>query len=710
MKVFLKDKEYYKRDIRPIEHYVEQAAFYLHKKTGDSLETCKEFVKDTILNGPKPMKRPRILYFERNQETLDREKKVTDLYSYITSTVKRGDILAPTFTTYIHPSADQSLISNFAENNAKNRSIFKKKASKEKAEGNIDSYDIFNNKQATMKTYNNSLSGTFATDSSVFYNPSAHSTLTSITRTLSSFGNVYNEKVITGNRHYRNYDIVINNIISITYKTDKDKINKIVNKYNLKYPTAEDALDCVKYSSRLSFNDKIKEDKIYSLLLTLSKEELADFVYCNDLYHIRKHNDGLMREFIGKLSKKVEYKKFEDPLSEIYKFHESVVNLTHHICSDTIRSINMYDYKDKLNEDQLHMVASVCDNVNNTLNEYADFIECFLLTNNIPASHAYIKEMPRRTVVLSDTDSTCSSYQEWVEWYFGACLFTEEAIAVSASIMLISTSVVTHALALFSANLNTAKDKLNVLAMKNEYAWRVMTPLNVRKHYFADTIIKEGLVFKESELERKGVHLINSNIPLKIRDKVKSLMLEIDSVVTNGNKLSINELLNGVIDIELDIIKSVSEGKDEYFRKMNIQEPKAYKNEPHLSPYIHYLFWEETLEKFYGVVTPPPFRVIKVPTTITSSNKFTEWLNTINNSAIKISIENWMDKYKKDKITTLYIPLEYVQQKGIPDIFINIIDTKRMVLDICNSLYLILESLGYFKRPGSMLHEEIKRS
>lgn len=707
MNVFLKDLDYYQRDIQPVNHYVEQTAFFLHRKTGDPLEKCREFVNDSIRNGPKPLKNPKIVYFERDQETLDRHKKMTTLYGYITSTVKRGDILAPTFTTYIHPSVKKSLISDFVLENTKKRSEFKKLASKAKADHNDDLFAIMNNRQGTMKTYNNSLSGGFATDSSVLFNTSAHSTLTSITRTLSSFGNVFNERIITGNRHYRDYNVIINNIISIAYKTNHEEIRRTIEKYKLNYPTAEDAFACILYSSRLNFRDKVKEEKIHQLLLTLTKEELADFVYGGDLFHIRKLNEEFMRAFITKLSRKVEDYIFDDPYEAAFTFDETIINLVHHICSDTIRSVTMYDYREKLDLKKMHMVVSTAKNIQKTLLEYKDFISTFLLNNNIPPSHAYIKEMPRRTVVLSDTDSTCSAYQEWVEWFYGACLFTEKEIAVSASVMMISTSVVAHALALFSANVNVARDRLNLLAMKNEFAWLVMTPLNVRKHYYADTLIKEGLVYTETELEKKGVHLISSNIPPKIKQKAEDLMRELNKTVTSGNKIRITTIINDIINIEKEIVNSSLTGRDEFYRKLNIQNGEAYKNGPDNSPYLHYKFWDEAMSKFYGVVAPPPFRVIKVPTIMNTPNKFKTWLETIERPEIKESISKWMSKYGKDKITTLYIPLEHIERAGMPDIFTNIIDTKRMVLDICNSLYLILESLGYYKKEGLTLSDYI---
>lgn len=705
MNVFLKDKEHYKRNIDPIKHYVEQVAFYLHKRTGDPLDKCLNFVNDEIRNGAKPLKNPKIVYFERDQETLDRHKKTTTLFGYITSTIKRGDILAPTFTTYIHPTSKVSKISGFVNVNTKKRSVFKKDASKAKANTNEDLFSIMNNRQATMKTYNNSLSGSFATDSSVLHNTSAHSTLTSITRTVSSFGNVYNERMISGNRHYRDYNIVINNIISIAYKTNHKEIRDTIAKYNLVYPTVEEAFSCVLHSTKLNFTDKVKEEKIFQLLLTLNKEELADFVYGGDLFQIRKLNENFMRTFLSKLSRKVEDVIYDDPFEAITKFDESVVNLVHHICADTIRLVTMYGYKDKIDLKTMHIVASTAKNVHETLLEYKDFINAFLLSNNIPPSHAYVKEMPRRVVVLSDTDSTCSTYQEWVEWYYGTCLFTEKELGVSASVMLLSTSVVAHALALFSGNLNVEKDKLHSLAMKNEYAWLVMTPLNVRKHYYADTLIKEGLVFKETELEKKGVHLINSNMPPSIKKKTEELMKFINHTVSSGNKIKLMNVITDLISLEQSIIHSVLTGKDEYFRKINIQNGEAYKNGEEDSPYMHYKFWDEALSKFYGKVEPPPFRVIKIPTTLTTPNKYKEWLETILDNNIKESISSWMVKYKKDKITTLYIPLEFVERGGVPDIFKNIIDIKRMILDICNSLYLILESLGYYKKEGLILSD-----
>jgi hypothetical protein len=163
--------------------------------------------------------------------------------------------------------------------------------------------DAKNNKQNMMKICNNSLSGTFAKKVCILYNPTTHSTLTSIVRTMTSLSNANNEKLIAGNRYYPRGIYILNNIVYIIIYTNTKKIEEIVTKNNLHLPTVSDAIEVMKYSSDLYFIDSIfYNNKIIPFLNMLSPYELAAICYIGDLYHIRKFNSlfiiNILTEFI----------------------------------------------------------------------------------------------------------------------------------------------------------------------------------------------------------------------------------------------------------------------------------------------------------------------------------------------------------------------------------------------------------------------------
>ncbi len=193
---------------------------------------------------------PVVTYTER-QPNGDREKKSSSLSAYIYSNIKENRIFAPTFTTYIHPSEKRSLLVDYVQDNISARYKEKLAAFKAKEAGNIELATIKGIEQTNRKLANNALSGAHVSASTPLYNKSAHSTLTSVTRTTASFGNANNEKLISGNRHYWSSHIVINNIISIISQSDLERIRNTVDRYNLVYPTVEQTMNVVLYSTHL---------------------------------------------------------------------------------------------------------------------------------------------------------------------------------------------------------------------------------------------------------------------------------------------------------------------------------------------------------------------------------------------------------------------------------------------------------------------------
>ena len=181
--IFIKPPEFYKRKIDPINQYINLSSSYLSKMTGDDIEKCKSFIKTQITN----IKDPTVKYYSR-EENGDTSIQLTKLSGYINDIITNGDILAPTGTIYIHPTIKESVIVSFMDENVRLRSVAKKLA--QKAEGVDDDTFIFaNNEQNNRKTFNNSFSGIFGNEGSVFYNQTGHSTLTSTTRLVSSFAN-----------------------------------------------------------------------------------------------------------------------------------------------------------------------------------------------------------------------------------------------------------------------------------------------------------------------------------------------------------------------------------------------------------------------------------------------------------------------------------------------------------------------------------------
>ena len=701
-RLFLQDREYYKRDIDPIGHYIEQSGIYLSKMTGDSIDLCKSWISDSLRNKKiEGMVDPVVKFFHR-EDGGDKVIEETPLSRYINHTVSQGLILAPTFTCYVNPYKKESKLAGFIDGNVKKRGKAKKEAFVAKNNGDTLKFIMKNNEQNNMKTYNNSLSGTFGSKGSVLYNPTGHSTLTSIIRSVSSFGNASNERIVMGNRHFYDPDIVMHNLITVCQLTDRNTVKDVLERYQLHIPDIEDVIACIQHSSDFYWRDSRVLDRLREFISKMDDIERASFVYNGDLYHIRKHNDAFMREFIDALSLKCNY-PVENALEVVGKIDEQIINYAHQVCFDDAMGLGK-DYKKMQELGKLNTIVATALNITKILREYQPLIRGLFLSKLVPASHAYIPSMMRRAVVLSDTDSTCFSVDDWMFWYFGGIHFSEKTYAVCGAVAFIANQSVGHALAILSANINTTTDNLHALAMKNEFLWSVHMPTNVAKHYAAWTVMQEGNVFKKPELEVKGVHLKNSAAPPVLIKRSHEMIKEILQTLYSNQKIDIFKYVKEIQDIERDIIESVTKGEITYLKTSKIKDAEAYTKSEEESPYQHYQLWLDVFQDKYGVIDPPPYSVVKIPTILGSKTKLKAWISGMDED-IGTRMNTWLTRMGKTSLNTMYLSIPYVGSYGIPKEISMVLDSRSIVLDLTIVFRIILESLGFFLKDGVLVSD-----
>lgn len=703
MELLKPPKSHYKRSINPFQHYVEQMGLYLSKMTGDPVDVCSSYIREAIKSKSFPgMNDPVVEYYER-EENGDRSKKENHLSYYLYESLKNNDVIAPSFTTYLHSSVRESINSGFVEENKKQRSIAKKASHAAKALKDMTTYIIKDLEQNGFKTYNNAMSGAFATEGSPLHNPSAHSTLTSTTRYVSSICNASNERIISGNRIYWTKEAVIYNIFSIISKTNFDLLSRVIQKYQLHYPTVGEAMSVVEKSSRKYWVQNKGMMEIRSILEKLSPLELASFVYTGDLYHLRLYNSELLRQFMSAVITKVSSDEVAKP-QDVYEIDETILYFAHQICSkETKGKGKRYDEMAELGT--LSTLVATAKHIESVLNHYSDLLTVVLLTDNPPPSIAFLPTMMRECVPLSDTDSSCSAAQEWIYWYRGDYVVDDESLSLASAMTCLTSFSIAHALALFSANINMPTEKIGLLAAKNEYTWAVMVLTSVAKHYYALPVVQEGSVFPEPELEIKGVHLKNSNNPASINKDSEALMRKILMTVYENKKISIIEILTHIANKERHIQASLLRGEKEFYRHSMIQKPESYVLTEDESPYQHYKLWCQVFEPKYGPMEPPPVSVIKIATVLCNKTAIAQWLGGIEDKELATNMLRWLKNNNKTALNTLYLSSVYVGSNGIPDEIKPIIDTRGIALDLTKVYRIILESLGCYVKPTKLISD-----
>ena len=701
--IFFKPKDKYTNQLNPTKGYLEQLSFHLSVRMGIPLDEAR---RRAIAFLKKHFKDRHIRYFERN-EVGDREVKDGTVMQYIKKNVNERNVLAPTFTSYCHADTKKSIISEFINVNVTVRAKAKKEGQKAKAEGNLELAEAKNNEQNVRKTYNNSVSGLFGQSACILYNPTAHSTLTSITRTMTSLSNACNERLIGGNRYLPRPKDVYHQIVYEATYADIEKIKNCVERFKLHLPTVEETVACLKYSSDLYFTDESYYEKyIISFLKKLSPYQLAAICYNGDLYHQRVFNPEFIKGMLEKMITPVIVDKPLEDLSVIGKTHEPVRVLAHSILVDKVQGFGL-DYK-KMN-DQGTLAASVVathDNTVTVLNEYKEFFNTFYMTEIVPINSHRLREMRRRVVILSDTDSSCFTLDEWVDWYGNGYQVNPKTIALASAITYIASEAIVNQLAILSKSMNVDDAQLDVLQMKNEWLWLSISPAEVSKHYFAWAVIQEGSVLTKPELDLKGVHLKNSAVPVEVTKHAKDLINSICIKLASNEKISFRDTMKEIISVEERIIKSINSGEVTFFKRSKIKNDTAYAQEKTKSPYQRHTFWNDVFGPKYGMLQEPPYDVIKVPTTIKSKTKLKEWLESIEDLELRGRLYNFLVTFNKTSLPTIYINLDQAKGRGIPSEILKVIDVKRIVFDCTMQHRILTQMLGVMLNENLMLREQ----
>ena len=696
-----KAKEY-KDNKDPITHYGKIAASVLSTMNNvtNPLGKIKKYINDNKL-----FKDPRIKFHERDLKG-NRSIKVTTLHEYIKYAKKSGDIIVPSFTVYFSRKKKESLHAEFINVNVNLRSKHKKLALKYGLANDAVKSAYHEVIQKVMKIFNNSLSGAYASMGTILNNASAHYTLTSITRGVSGIGNAVSEALISGNRHYKDPDITFNHIATTVYTADTEAIKEAVETYNLRIPTPKEVMFSILRSSSLYWRDLEKEQIILEYLTKINDYERCAVLYNNDLYQIRQFNPKFTRELIDKI---LDYEIQELTMEEcdivIKDTEEWVYNLAVHV-NMTVMSGKRID---QLDLEGKRKMASFMLGVTSSLVEYTLFVQTFLVTEVFPPAIAYIKEMVRKAIVLSDTDSTCATYRSWVNWYFGKDVFNDRAVGVAATVMSIVTLSTDHYIKAFAGNMGMNKKEGSYLEMKNEFFWDVFVNTNVSKHYFANVKIREGNVFNKPKLvdslEKKGVNLIAPNAYVDARNISEDLMVDIMHKVGSNQKISLKETLDTIKKAEELIYKKIVSGSPDVLKLEKIKPAKSYTVEPHKSNYVYYTLWQDVFSDKYGNSPDPQYMAVKIPTTLTTKRAMSEFVDSINDDSIRNKFKAFLILTGKTTIPTFRLPLIIIYTNGIPKELLSVIDYKRVIKDNVNHLYMILESLGYYIKEGDTLME-----
>ena len=737
--VFVRPPDGYKRDLDIKNNAKELAAEYLHLQTKEPYDKCLAFVnKQTEDSSKYPLVPVQLKVLKRN-DVGDREKAVVNIDEVLNYAISTESIIAPNMVVYDNSKTNISLSASYLIGNLAKRSIIKKKGMIAKQVKDENTYLICHNTEYGIKIFNNSVSGARVSPHNPFFFRVIHSSLTSNTRMMVSYSNASTERFICGNRHYFSIDVIIENILGIIHNTNYSQLSEVISKYNLYIPTTKDIFDLIKRSAKFyiykmcNFDlakslidiEDVKYKRLYNLVNNLSDLQKAIFVYNGDLFHLAKYNDKLIRdlitEYITSPLPNNDIYHSEDPDKIIGDAHSGTTAFAGILCSHILAGETI----DKVKKESPTNYKIYSDTVKHIVqldNKYKDLYICLFANDSPPSAIFNFPSSIRRSVVGSDTDSTMFTVQEWIKWYFGKLIFGDEASKVSNVLCYLNTRLIAHWLAYVSKQMGVEEHNLYELEMKNEFSFKIYARANMAKHYATLIDAREGNVYKEFELELKGVNLKNSKIVLAIMSKLKLLITDTLIDITNNKGIYIYPILQQIANLEHTIFKSLSNGEITFLSAVNISDKMAYKK-PMSSNYVHYDLYINVFQKKYGEIEPPPYKAIKLVTNLNKPKLVNDWVQSLDESLFN-DFQLWLNKFNdineddfKDivsvdeetgEITTimeiinpkkslkmLLLP-QSIFENGLPSEFVNILDQRKIVSELLNGFYIFLTMIGYY--------------
>lgn len=686
----------YKRDFGIVRTYVEDSAKYLHLETGRPLDECTEWVRQSIAKGGKHELRSPKAYILNSEENGTRKKQVLPYSQYLMQAVRENRIVAPSMTTYAHPDQNKSIQAEYTEDKLKIRSTAKKAMFLAEREGNDQEYQYQNCLQTSAKIGVNSLSGAYGFAGTILYNKTAHSALTSNCRCASGNANSNNERFLAGNRHYWSVEIALNNIVNVVNHSNYALIEQVLEKYQIVYPSVDEVLSAIHGSTQYYWRSEEEWKKVDRLVRKLTPIERAAFLYTQDAYHLMKLNSGMMRTFMSKM---IHQPTVGEPDTEKWMSlcDDDVLMLCSILRADILAGTEPKKLQ-KNDPEKYQLFVATVRNVIETVHQYSDLIQAFWATENMPPSLAYFPSSMRRGAVLSDTDSTIFTVQDWAIWYKGKLDFESDSEWVAAVMVYFTSSVTIHILAIHSANMGVAREHLYTLAMKSEFAMPLLALTSRGKHYYSYVGAREGNVYAKPKLDVKGVGLRNSKIPPNIRESSDSLIRHVLDTLRQGQQLDIFETLTKVADEEREITSSVTRGEAKYLSVAKVKTVDSYKNGESNSTYQNYLLWEAVFAPKYGHAPHPPYDCIKVNVDASRVSDLNAWLDSIEDTQLALRFRQWLDKFGKKGLSQILLPTQAVTVHGLPAEVIPGINIRKMLNNIMDAHYLILESLGLYFR------------
>lgn len=617
------------------------------------------------------------------------EYEDTDLLTFSTQQLPNR-IITPFGTTYFLEEHKKSFVKSMISDRLGERGKFKNSALDHQAKGNIAQYRVEWNIQSRIKIGVNSISGAMGSAFNCLFDPAGYNAITSTCRHGCMTGYAHTERFFEGNFYFTSYEDVANwCVVLMRACPSKETIDDTIKTYKMIEPTTDDLV--VQFAASLSlYTFDVPEAKMRELFDNIPQHQKTFIYYAYNLKNVFRRNDDTFKSYVKYLFELPNLSKVDENIDpkELFEIDEDLLIMVVSAFPKLLDGDLLYDtIKDAPHKTR--KVITVCRAMAKKITELQQLFDVFMHPNvDIPNVNMQ-KNMMRKTVILSDTDSVIASTKSWVEWYSGEVNYSEGSYHINFLTIFLLTKSLTHIFAVMSANIGMKGADLRLIAMKNEFFYPIMLRTAIRKHYIGVIAIQEGRWLPKPKMDLKGKQFRGSDLSTTTLAFIEEFIKSTFEEFMENSKLYGGHLIRRILAFEHQIMDSIKAQEVTYFGTSPINPKEAYKK-PEQTAYFYYMFWQEVFaEKYDDIHLPQKCRKIPLYPKVIRSKAFLENLEQQDPELCKRLVA-FLEKWPRKNIAQFFFPLHI----KLPEEIMPAIDTKHVVHNNVFPLYLILRSFG----------------
>lgn len=622
----------------------------------------------------------------------DRFEKQTDILKILKVIEKRELITTPVFTSYDNPNTLKAPTTICIQRGFADRSASKDLQKLALKANDEDGFAIHNGNQNAKKVSINSYSGAAEDAGTPLHCKTIHPSLTGLCRCSTGICTAFGEKSVGGVRNYYSPAAIEEDILGLLVSINYPELSQTISQYQLVIPTVEQCKEHIRKNKEPYFKSESALTNVYRIVDGMDELQRAAFLYYSNLYDLMILNfdtvKGIFEELTStSLDDEIEY-RFDGKRSIILK-------------DGTKRTItgNEQLQLDKMtlwNNDSFEVV---CNRFFRWLDKRAAFFSTFTVTKYHLVHLGEQATAVRRVVPLGDTDSCFVAYQRFIRVLNEKHMLDQTDNPILDSLTYLTNESFWHQLRMYSAKMGIPPEFRDDIEMKSELVIPSLELTVVAKTYHAFVNNKEGTHLPEErrEFELKGKRFHAGSLPQLIRDELHQVMEDNLIGLSHGKKIDRQDVVARVTAIEQAIINGIPKGES-WFDSAKVKAKSGYKNWKS-QPAVWTEFWNIFFGERFENATEGEYMALKVPLKKMSNERQVTFLRAIAGDSWKDKWEKWCalcSKAANTSIGSILIPLQSVNDYGIPPEIIPYIDIRLICHNVLDPWYLYLQSMNFF--------------